>query len=551
VVAWAILFVAVPPGKQDFPLIDDWAFARGAFLFAGGQGTHYADFASMPQLGQWLWACPFIWVWGDSCVALRISTILLSWLGLLAFFDLLSNEGFPPGRAAFTTAILAFNPVFFLLQGTFMTDVPALSFALISLALYTRALRGSRPALLVAAAAVAILGALTRQNAIAAPIAAGVLLWRSPTLRWRRGWLLAVLLPCAVAIVTDAWFRQHGDNDPTKPELPSPANIFVVSFVALHFSGLSAIPVLALQPRPASWKAFGSALLFMAVGALYCWRQGTLLVGGGLFPYLDGVLTPHGAYSAATVVGHRPLLMTRDTQMIASIAGCLAGAWLLARLVSRKSPTYPPALGGARITPSPLMGEPGPVPSPLVGEGRDGGPRPVHLGPLLLFTIVQAFLLLFVPMLYDRYLIMLLPGALYVAGTGGARSGYCWLASALLATCLAILSICLMHDWLAWNAARWELGRRTLARGIPARDIEGGLEWDGWHAPLRWSQRDAQRPPFTGFLLPITKGHFPHVRGRYALSFSPFSATLVRDSEAYTQWLPPGRRQFFLLESRT
>ena len=40
------------------------------------------------------------------------------------------------------TAALAFNPLFFLLQGTFLTDVPALSLALVSLALYGRAFQG-------------------------------------------------------------------------------------------------------------------------------------------------------------------------------------------------------------------------------------------------------------------------------------------------------------------------------------------------------------------------------------------------------------------------
>jgi hypothetical protein len=53
---WGILFIAIPPWDQEFPLNDDWAFARGAFDFARGDGFHYLQWASMPQLGQWLWA---------------------------------------------------------------------------------------------------------------------------------------------------------------------------------------------------------------------------------------------------------------------------------------------------------------------------------------------------------------------------------------------------------------------------------------------------------------------------------------------------------------
>lgn len=137
--AWLILFACFPPESQDFPLNDDWAFGRGALVFARGEGIHYGKWASMPQLGQWLWACPFVRLLRPSFFALRTSTIALSWLGLWSFYDLLRQEIWPGKRAALAAAAMAFHPLFFLLQGTFMTDVPALSFALASLALYVRA----------------------------------------------------------------------------------------------------------------------------------------------------------------------------------------------------------------------------------------------------------------------------------------------------------------------------------------------------------------------------------------------------------------------------
>src|ERR1700732_2964926 len=88
IASWAILFFVLPPESQNFPLGDDWAFCRGAMEFARGHGIHYSQWASMPQLGQWLWACPFLWLMGESFVALRLSTIVLSLLGLAAFYDL-------------------------------------------------------------------------------------------------------------------------------------------------------------------------------------------------------------------------------------------------------------------------------------------------------------------------------------------------------------------------------------------------------------------------------------------------------------------------------
>src|SRR5450756_400714 len=76
--AWAAIFIAIPPAKQNFPLGDDWAFAHGAIWFAQGLGIHYSRWASMPELGQWIWSWPFLLVTDYSHVALRVSVIVLS-----------------------------------------------------------------------------------------------------------------------------------------------------------------------------------------------------------------------------------------------------------------------------------------------------------------------------------------------------------------------------------------------------------------------------------------------------------------------------------------
>jgi len=69
-VLWVLLFIILPPGRQEFPLNDDWAFSKGVFEFARGEGLHYQGWASMPLLGQWLWAFPFVRLLGESHVAL-------------------------------------------------------------------------------------------------------------------------------------------------------------------------------------------------------------------------------------------------------------------------------------------------------------------------------------------------------------------------------------------------------------------------------------------------------------------------------------------------
>jgi 4-amino-4-deoxy-L-arabinose transferase-like glycosyltransferase len=516
-VAWCLLFAAVPPGRQDFPLNDDWAFARGAFQFAQGQGIDYGGWASMPQLGQWLWASPFVWSFGESHAALRLSTILLSWAGLAAFYDLLRQANVSPRRAALATATLAFGPLFFLLQGTFMTDVPALSLALASLALYARALRGQRSGWLAAACVVAVLAAVTRQNTLAVVGAAAALLWRRPDLRRRAGWWAGVLAPVAVGGVVSIWFATRSDVRALTPSLPAPAVLLSLPFLVVHLCGLSALPLLMTDWRRDSWKALAGAFAGLAAAAGYWLLYGSYLPYGGLFPYAENMLSPWGAFAGSRftgpfVVGERPLLLDTATRVLLTLVGCAAGAALLVRLA-----------GGWR------------------SETR--------ATPLTLFTLFAVPFLLIAPDVYDRYLLFLLPGVLgLVAVESPAEGAPEWrrrrLVEVAAVAVLAVVSVGLMHDWLAWNAARWELGRRAAARQVDPREIEGGVEWDGWYAPPGDAPAGRRRWPVLAF----TREWFPEITGHYALSFAEVRGARRVDSEPYELWLQPGRREFLLIE---
>jgi 4-amino-4-deoxy-L-arabinose transferase-like glycosyltransferase len=517
---WGLLFACFPPEHQDFPLNDDWAFGRGAILFAGGEGIHYGKWASMPQLGQWLWACPFVWLLGPSFFTLRLSTIVLSWFGLWAFYDLLRQQNVAAPRAAFAAAVLALNPLFFLLQGTFMTDVPALSLALGALALYARALRQGHKGWLVCACAVAVLAAITRQNTLAVSATAAMFVWRERSLCRCGKWWLSVLLPAIVGVAVHLWFQQRMDVRALKPVLLPPAPLLLLPFVLLHFAGLAALPLLVLAPRVASWKTFAWALGLMLGFAGYWYLYGVYLPYGGLFPYTDNMLTPHGAFAGSRlsggllVAGTRPLVLSLSQRVFLSLLGSVAAAMLVTRIWDRwRSET--------------------------------------RFSPLVLFSLCQIPFLLIVEGIYDRYLLFFLPGILFLATpavTEKMNVGR-WPRSVGIASLavFGILSVALMHDWLSWNAARWQLGRRAVQqRHINPLSIEGGVEWDGWYAAVggEVSRTGGLRWP----VLPFTREWFPSITGRYCLSFSELTGTRRMDAEPYSLWLSPGSRQFYLLE---
>jgi 4-amino-4-deoxy-L-arabinose transferase-like glycosyltransferase len=553
--AWGILISAIPPDHQNFPLMDDWAFANGAMLFAQGRGIHYGNWASMPQLGIWIWAAPFLWIFGNSFFALRLATIALSWLGLWSFYDILRQGNVAALRATLATATLAFNPLFFLLQGTFMTDVPTLSLALLALALYGRSVRHSsslpspcgrgaggegeltttchRPLSTrlwpLGASLVATLAAISRQNMLVVPIVAAILLCREQRPRASPGCWISVLVPLVIGGITYMWFNGRQDIIPVNAVLLPPDRVLMLPYTLLLLAGMSALPLLVVSTGIACWKTLCGVLILLAANAAYWWSLDPAMSDmSDLFPYTPSgtLLTAWGPF--ASVWGDFHLFMARWLRVILTLLGCVTAAVLVTKvLMLREFPIF---------------------------------------SPLVLFSLFQVPFLLIAPDVWDRYLLVLIPTLLALAVWPAVnaeenlrRSTPQTLAALCSLLALAVLSVCLMHDWLAWNAARWELGRRALDHVGPL-DIEGGLEWDGWYdlqlsgegRRRTWEElfgRAVQRGPSTPHNLTLqqTRVWFPAVRGRLALSFSHEPNTVVIDQEPYHLWLVPGQHAFLLL----
>jgi hypothetical protein len=515
-VAWAVVFSSWPINLEDFPLFDDWSFARGASMFARGEGIHYGHWAAMPQLGQWLWAFPFIRTLGDTTPVLRISSIILSWLVLAGFYDLLTYKNqCRPAVAAFATGVLAFNPLFFMLSGTFMTDVPTLSFCLISLAFYQRAIEEGTPMMWLAASLAAAAGVSTRQNAWAVPLTALIAIIVTPSARNRLWAWAASVGPLAFGVATHVWFQGRSDVlhqrllvQASAINFPEPHVVLILPFLVVHLLGITAWPLWALLPR-VDWRRwfFWSVVLLACAG--YWQHFGAMIPHGGWFPYWDGVFSPEGFMAEELVPGIRPPLLDLPARVVASVFGCLGGAALLVRLTRVRSLFRSEQL-------------------------------------LLIFTLLESGAALSTPRLYDRYLLFLVPGLLAMSARMFNGEKAMWWAGIPALAVLAAVSTCLTHDLWAWNVARWEIGRRAIEQGIEATDIEGGFEWNGHYGPLsgRPGRAQARSAPEQTTAASSSARH-------YILSFSPLPGTVTVTYETYRTWLPTGSHRFYLLKLKT
>ena len=84
VLLWALIIIALPPDRQNFPLNDDWAYSKGAFRTGAWRGNSLLPptlNAALGPVATVLSRHPDLW---RIARGLRLFTVALSLLGILA-----------------------------------------------------------------------------------------------------------------------------------------------------------------------------------------------------------------------------------------------------------------------------------------------------------------------------------------------------------------------------------------------------------------------------------------------------------------------------------
>jgi hypothetical protein len=155
---------------------------------------------------------------------------------------------------------------------------------------------------------------------------------------------------------------------------------------------------------------------------------------------------------------------------------------------------------------------------------------------ILLATGVIYFLPLpFIPTVYDRYYLPLVPLAiviLFMICSEGRAIPRRWTALAVL--CLmtyGAFSIAGTHDYLAWNRPRWQALRTlTVARHISPERIDGGFEF------------------YSFYKLPRDKTPYGD---DFLISLSPVAGYVETDRYSFRRWLPPGDGTILVLRKNS
>jgi hypothetical protein len=115
------LLIVNPTG--DFPLNDDWSYSKSVAILYKDNLYNIGEWAAMTLFTHIMWGYLFVKAFGFSFFVLRISTYVSCIIGMWFMSKLVLKITSNKWLAFFTCLILLFNPIFFSLGNTFMTDI--------------------------------------------------------------------------------------------------------------------------------------------------------------------------------------------------------------------------------------------------------------------------------------------------------------------------------------------------------------------------------------------------------------------------------------------
>jgi hypothetical protein len=470
-ILFLIAVAAVNP-LREMPYDDDWAFSETAkhFLETGQYRLNAWLAPNMPF--QTVWGALFCLPFGYSFSALRISTIVLGMVGLVAFRALAVEHGLSRGAANLLTFCLASSPLMFKLTLTYLSDVPFVALTLVAVLFYTQALRGDRWLDWAAASAAASATIFVRQFGIA--ILGGLaLVWLFDRRRFER--FGRYIIGAALPTISTLWQLQQGWNQSNW------AQTLLLARQRKFLLGGDFLKQLPWRP-PVLVEYIGWFLLPVAlVAAIAVWRT--------FRSRSAAVEAPTTAEGAGTLRSRTRLAAELIGWLILLLASVAYGAWLLG------IPWLMPYLAWffeilknlglkAELPATVLTIVSGVLFAHFLARRYVVAANRPPLAPSMLdaMTFVSLLMALIFFVFGDKDVLIFLPLAAIAVGrqAEGVLLKHRWLVSG---ACLVMLtgSAVWTREDLCRNQAVWTLAERIHARDVPSEKIFAGWEWYSYY----------------------------------------------------------------------
>lgn len=514
----------------NFPLNDDWSYARGVYSYVEEGTLELDQWPAMTLIAQIWIGIGYSEVFGFSFETLRWSTLVNAYIGLCFFYLLLRR--FTYSRMAFFAALLLlYNPLFYSLSFTFMTEVHFLMAVLGSMYFFTRYVEDSRYTHLLWASLFSVLATLIRQPGVLVPLAfALVLMIRERTWVRRLVPLLPFLLSFTVLKLYYAWlgnqfpdlYKVGGFSELITALTTQGADSLLRSFEnMLLLPGWWLFPLLVLLLPTVQWRkasrnvflwVFSAVALVFTIACLDFFPVGNVFYNLGLGPkLLKGVMWGH-----ENVEPRFGGYLWNCFKYVA-VAGMVATAILL----WQNSSLQVSALFASRKMDRRVLAKWG----------------------IALFCCGYFVITVSIASIFDRYTLHLVPALaiLMIPIHSGQKVVASTLSTVLALACLAltaIFSVAATHDYLSWNRARSEAyAFLTVEQGIPPTRIDAGFEINGW-----------QKAGPDGYQSGSDKSWWFVTEDDFVIAFFPLENFTEVRAYPWKRLLPPGSDSLLVLE---
>jgi hypothetical protein len=486
VISLTMMVVANPVG--EFPLNDDWAYSQSVKVLLDKKEYWPPGWTATNLFTHVVWGALFCLPFGFSFTAVRFSCLAAGLLGVLVVYKLLRKSNANPLMAFVGALTLAVNPLYFGLSNTFMSDVPAFCWVMLSCCFMLKGLEqpSVRPVLI--GTFFACCAILSRQTSLVPLLAFGAAFLYKEGVRLKT--LLISAGPAIVGVGTQVAYQQWLQWTDRVPKQYGNQIKWIVANVKAGFSNLedfyqlvfNFVSGLALTTIYTGAFVFVFCLIayrFDAKKRRLLWFIPFLafvfiikLIATGihLMPLSHNVLTIKGL--GPVILKHNgDLIYPRPFWMAVTAMGMLGAAYLL-----RATATSSLALFKR---------------TEREGEGYK---KVFFLTSIVIYFLPLGLLGIGSHGFYDRYVLPLLPLCMALVSLQGTLGAVPLrrVAPEVAGICIiGVLSVCAAHDYLSWNRTRWEaLGYLMHEKHVPPTRIDGGFEFNGWYL-----YREDYQPP--------------------------------------------------------
>ncbi|HEV2107732.1 MAG TPA: hypothetical protein VGR16_05675 [Thermomicrobiales bacterium] len=478
-----VLAASVVPTFTPAPVGDDWVYSRSVEMLVREGRLQILDLSVVTLVFQIAWGTLFSLIFGLSFGAMRLSTVVLTFLSGIAFYALCRELAVDRIRSALGTMVYLFNPLAFVLGFTFMTD-PQFSALLVGSTLfYLRGLRPDRPShgATIAGSVLAACASLVRQQGVLIPLAVvSYLLITGRLGRDRDGvrrFVEVVAIPVVATLLYYAWlFFAHGIPEQQDAFLRQILEagwsgswqlIRYLTYIEAVYLGFILLPITfgaltglwQLVSMRGWWRwNFVAAWAAMLGIGMIAFALGPAHFGPLKMPYISQFVGVHGL-GPNDLWGGRPWLVgngavVRDALTWVSAASSLIVALAVARKLG--VPASPTGAGAGLCA--------------TIGFWQVVGvlPPSYHFRTWIISV--------------DRYLLPLLPFAVLIVlwSLRGVRVSMAMAWAAIAA--VGLFSTVATRDFLVFQGETWELARYANEKvGIPLMKLDAGASWDGYH----------------------------------------------------------------------